>query len=88
VRIRHPLCHRFLARVFTIGLATLLTTTLASRSGAVPYQATLTNGPTASVWPMFHHDVRHTGLSTVSTSGDTGTEKWHYTTGGPVESRR
>jgi hypothetical protein len=39
-----------------------------------------------SVWPMFHHDLRHTGLSPVDTSSNTGKLKWKFTTGSLVES--
>ena len=42
--------------------------------------------PTPAPWPMFHHDRRHTGLSPVDTSADTGTQKWSFATAGSVES--
>jgi outer membrane protein assembly factor BamB len=29
-----------------------------------------------SAWPMLGHDIGHTGLSTVDTSGNNGTQKW------------
>jgi outer membrane protein assembly factor BamB len=31
-----------------------------------------------TVWPMLGHDIRHTGLSTVDTSGNPGQLKWVY----------
>ncbi len=34
--------------------------------------------PATSVWPMFHHDLRHTGLSTVDTSANPGSLKWVF----------
>jgi outer membrane protein assembly factor BamB len=40
-----------------------------------------------SVWPMFHHDLRHTGLSTVDTSANVGMKKWVFpATGNQVQS--
>jgi outer membrane protein assembly factor BamB len=33
-------------------------------------------GVAASPWPMLHHDVRHTGLSSVDTSAIVGTPMW------------
>jgi outer membrane protein assembly factor BamB len=32
-------------------------------------------------WPMFHHDLQHTGLSSYDTSENNGTLKWKYQTG-------
>ncbi len=32
--------------------------------------------------PMFHHDVRHTGLSQFNTSANPGSQKWAFATGG------
>ncbi len=40
----------------------------------------------ASPWPMFHHDLRHTGLSGVNTSANPGTQKWKFATGAAVMS--
>ncbi len=37
-------------------------------------------------WPMFHENLRHTGLSPYSTSGNNGELKWSYITGGGVYS--
>ena len=36
-------------------------------------------------WPMFHHDLNHTGTST-STGPTTNNTLWNYTTGGQVDS--
>ena len=47
---------------------------------------TPTPTPTPLPWPMFHHDVAHTGLSQFDTSANTGTQKWNFTTGGQVTS--
>jgi outer membrane protein assembly factor BamB len=33
-----------------------------------------------SPWPMFHHDLRHTGLSPYDTSANDGTQKWAFGT--------
>jgi cysteine-rich repeat protein len=38
----------------------------------------------AAPWPMFRHDLRHTGRSPVDTSANPGTQKWAFATGGPV----
>ena len=37
-------------------------------------------------WPMFHHDLKHTGLSPYDTSSNTGNLKWNFTTGEAVAS--
>ncbi len=34
----------------------------------------------SSPWPMFRHDLSHTGRSPYDTSGNTGNLKWNYTT--------
>ena len=39
-----------------------------------------------SPWPMFHHDLAHTGLSQFDTSANPGTQKWAFATGGIVYS--
>ncbi len=39
-----------------------------------------------SPWPMFHGDIRHTGLSKYDTSKVDGTVKWTYETGAGIES--
>jgi len=39
-----------------------------------------------SPWPMFHGDVRHTGLSPYDTSHVDGTIKWTFEAGGAIES--
>jgi len=43
---------------------------------------TQTPVPPAAIWPMFHHDLRHTGLSQFDTSADTGALKWKIDVGG------
>ena len=35
----------------------------------------------SSPWPMFHHDLEHSGLSTVDTSANNGSLKWQFSTG-------
>jgi outer membrane protein assembly factor BamB len=35
----------------------------------------------SAAWPMFHHDMEHTGLSTFDTSTDTGTLRWKFSGG-------
>ena len=37
-------------------------------------------------WPMFHHDLNHTGLSPYDTSSNDGTLKWKFQTGDYVRS--
>jgi len=39
---------------------------------------TLNKGPMDSPWPMYNHDVRHTGLSPYSTADNPLTEKWRF----------
>ena len=39
-----------------------------------------------SPWPMFHGDIRHTGLSPYDTSNVDGTVKWTFEAGGGIES--
>ena len=39
-----------------------------------------------SPWPMFHGDIRHTGLSKYDTSKVDGTVRWTYKTGAGIES--
>src|SRR3989337_3750622 len=41
--------------------------------------------PTADSWPMFHHDVKHTGNSN-SAGPDTNKTLWKSNTGGQVDS--
>ena len=36
------------------------------------------SGPMDSAWPMYCHDVRHTGRSPYSTSGNVGFNEWWY----------
>jgi outer membrane protein assembly factor BamB len=48
-----------------------------------------TGGPMNSSWPMYCHDVRHTGQSPYNTINTTGEEKWltslgHWIEGSPV----
>src|SRR5208282_6840311 len=37
-------------------------------------------------WPMFHHDLAHTGLSPYDTSANPGVQKWKFATSGDVDS--
>jgi len=36
------------------------------------------------IWPMFHHDLQHTGQSPYDTSRNDGTLKWRYQTGSGI----
>jgi outer membrane protein assembly factor BamB len=36
---------------------------------------------TGEIWPVFRHDLQHTGRSPYDTSGNNGTLKWRYETG-------
>jgi len=38
------------------------------------------DGPMDSPWPMYCHDVRHTGRSSFSTNSNLGQEKWRFPT--------
>jgi len=42
--------------------------------------------PDFSTWPMFRHDVHHTGMSPLKGTIDDPVEKWRFSTGGPVRS--
>ena len=53
-----------------------------SASGASSSSTARTATP--APWPMFHHDLKRTGLSPVATRSDTGTQKWKFATGGAV----
>ncbi len=44
------------------------------------------DGPMNSSWPMFKHDARHTGRSTVDTSHNLGGESWKYEVKGGTHS--
>jgi outer membrane protein assembly factor BamB len=43
------------------------------------------DGPMDSAWPMYCHDVRHTGRSPYTTLNTTGVEKWRTATIGPAQ---
>src|SRR5580704_14995545 len=42
--------------------------------------------PVSSSWPMFHHDLNHSGLSPFSTRANSGALRWSFATGNHVES--
>ncbi|MFO7678049.1 MAG: PQQ-binding-like beta-propeller repeat protein [Thermoplasmatota archaeon] len=52
-----------------------------------PSEASLkgSGGLMDSAWPMYSHDVRHTGRSPYSTVNTTGVEKWWIAANGPAE---
>jgi outer membrane protein assembly factor BamB len=52
--------------VVVLGMSLVIPAARIGADGAVP------------VWPMFHHDSAHTGLSAVNTAGNSGTLKWQY----------
>jgi outer membrane protein assembly factor BamB len=57
-------------------IATISAVTFAAIAVATP---TLSHAQLASsAWPMFHHDASHTGLSSVDTSANPGTQKWVF----------
>ncbi len=37
-------------------------------------------------WPMFHHDIHHSGLSPYNTTGNNGEKRWELKTNGTIES--
>lgn len=45
---------------------------------AIPNRSLAQPAPTA--WPLFHHDIAHTGRSSVDTSGNPGQLKWSFGT--------
>jgi len=49
--------------------------------GEIP-QTQTTNGLMDSAWPMYCHDIRHTGRSLYSTENNPGIEKWRFATEG------
>src|SRR5271154_6137534 len=66
---------KFSIRSVRIGVITALTAvafTIIVTTTQTLSQAQLAMSP----WPMFHHDARHTGLSTVDTCANPGEQKW------------
>ncbi len=51
-----------------------------------PFSNTSVNKPMDFPWPMYCHDVRHTGRSPYGTEGNPGTEKWRFETIGFADS--
>ena len=45
-----------------------------------PQTSSVSSGPMDSPWPMYCHDVRHTGRSPYSTASNPGTVKWKFRT--------
>jgi len=43
-------------------------------------------GSPSAAWPMFHQNLRHTGLSPNQTANNAGGLKWSFTTGDQVQS--
>ncbi len=57
----------------------VLTLTITHAQVATPTATrTPTATPTPGPWPMFHHDLSHTGLSRYDTSANPGTQKWAF----------
>ncbi|MGD0074413.1 MAG: PQQ-binding-like beta-propeller repeat protein, partial [Candidatus Binataceae bacterium] len=42
--------------------------------------------PSSSSWPIYHHDLSHTGLSPFNTANNSGSLRWKFTAGNAVES--
>jgi hypothetical protein len=77
----------FKRAVVAIGIASLLISGSASAlliHGEAflvqPIEPKSNDGPQDSPWPMFCHDVRHTGRSPYNTSGNAGFIKWKFKT--------
>ena len=71
----------------TITLTPTLTATPTITGSPTPTGPTPTATSAASgAWPMFNHDLAHTGLSQFDTSANTGTQEWKFTTGSGVYS--
>jgi len=49
-------------------------------------ESTELSGPMDSAWPMFCHDVKHTGRSPYGATGGAGVEKWKFRMEGMVTS--
>jgi len=64
-------------------ISNLLLTILVISSLCVLILTSCKNSPVVDVnpWPMFHHDLQHTRLSSYDTSENNGTLKWRYKTG-------
>jgi len=53
-------------------------TPLIEKKNYEPQQTLTSDGPMDSPWPMFMHDVRHTGRSPYSTANNPYDEKWYF----------
>jgi len=53
-------------------------TPLIEKKNYEPQQTSTSDGPMDSPWPMFMHDVRHTGRSPYSTADNPYDEKWYF----------
>ncbi len=58
------------------------TPTLTPLQTPTPTQSPAPTPTPITPWPMFHHDIAHTGLSPYDTSANPGLEKWAFATGG------
>ncbi|MEA2054154.1 MAG: PQQ-binding-like beta-propeller repeat protein [Candidatus Thermoplasmatota archaeon] len=69
-----------------ICIAVALIFVIVNASIAFPLSFDNNDGLQDSPWPMFCHDVKHTGRSEYDTSGNPGTLKWKFETGEWVDS--
>ena len=66
----------------TLTPAPTQTPTLTPLQTPTPTQSPAPTPTPITPWPMFHHDIAHTGLSPYDTSANPGLEKWAFATGG------
>lgn len=69
------------ARLATIAILGVAAFAIATAAVTLS-QAQLASSP----WPMFHHDLAHTGVSEYNTNGNNGALEWKFSTGGAVYS--
>ena len=67
--LRHGAGSRFLVAAATVAILALAALAVSHAQLATP------------PWPMFQHDVAHTGLSQYDTSGNPGKQKWAFAAG-------
>ncbi len=72
----------FLCTVMIVSIYAAIIQNLGPLSMNASGGGSLANSP----WPMFRHDLNHTGRSPYDTSSNLGNQKWNFTTGDHVHS--
>jgi len=77
----------------TVTLTSTATLSPTATQTATPAQTATPTGPTPSptalpggLWPLFHHDLQHTGLSAYSTAANNGNQLWTFPMSGGTSS--